>query len=80
MTIRRLAAILTADVVGIVVVQRRLLLRCMSLFLARNGPPAMSAVRSLSGVNRTWRTALPRSQFDPTETFGGLAPNRLAML
>jgi hypothetical protein len=29
------------------------LLRCMSLFMARNGPPAMSAVWSLSGGERT---------------------------
>ena len=30
------------------------LLRCICRFLARTGPPAMSAIRSLSGETRTW--------------------------
>jgi hypothetical protein len=38
--------------------------------LARNGPPAMSAVRSLSGVNRTWHGKPILVEIDPTETWG----------
>src|SRR6266436_5054214 len=33
--------------------------------LAPNGPPAMSAVRSLSGVERTCRSSRATSGFDP---------------
>jgi hypothetical protein len=33
---------------------RLLLLRCMSPFMARTGPPATFAIRSLLGANRTW--------------------------
>src|ERR1700674_4766679 len=36
--------------------------------LARNGPPAMSAVWSLSGGKRTWRLRAPTCVFDATET------------
>jgi hypothetical protein len=38
--------------------------------VARNGPPAMSAVWSLSRGKRTWRLLAPTSVFDPTETWG----------
>ena len=38
----------------------------MSPLVARNGPPAMSAVWSLSGGKRTWRLRAPTSEFDPT--------------
>src|SRR5260370_29889424 len=36
--------------------------------MARNGPPAMSAVWSLSGGKRTWRLPAPTSEFDPFRT------------
>src|ERR1700692_4294620 len=42
-----------------------ILLRCISPKVARNGPPAMSAVWSLSGGKRTWRLRAPTSEFDP---------------
>src|SRR6202521_5241948 len=35
--------------------------------LARNGPPAMSAVWSLSGGKRTWRLRAPTSEFDAVD-------------
>jgi hypothetical protein len=38
---------------------------CAMSFLARNGPPVMSAVRSLTGRKRTWRLRAPTSDFDP---------------
>src|SRR6202011_4306956 len=40
------------------------------LLLARNGPPAMSAVWSLSGGKRTWRLRAPTSEFDPQRKLG----------
>jgi hypothetical protein len=46
---------------------RWLLLR-LSLFLARNGHGAMSAVRSLSGGEQTSRLRVPTSEIDPTRT------------
>ena len=36
--------------------------------LARTGPPAMSAIRSLSGEDRTWRRQPSSVENDPTET------------
>src|ERR1700676_997027 len=42
--------------------------------MARTRPPAMSAVWSLSGVNRTWRGQPNSVENDPTETLlGGLS-------
>ena len=47
----------------------RLFLSCdlhpLCLFMAPNGPPAMSAIWSLTGVDRTWRLSWPTSDFDP---------------
>src|ERR1700674_5210383 len=43
------------------------LLRCMSPEVARNGPPAMSAIWSLSGGKRTWRLRAPTSEFDAVD-------------
>src|ERR1700738_1364934 len=40
----------------------------MSLLLARTGPRAMSAVRSLSGVDRTWRRQRNSVEDDPERT------------
>src|SRR5258707_6071385 len=37
-------------------------------YSARNGPPAMSAVWSLSGGKRTRRLRAPTSEFDPSPT------------
>jgi hypothetical protein len=54
------------------------LLRCMSQPLARNGPPARSAVRSLTGGNRTWRGRLNSVRNDPARAAIGadnLLPN-----
>jgi hypothetical protein len=44
------------------------MLRSMSLLLARTGPPAMSAIRSLSGVNRTWHGHVISVAIDPKLT------------
>jgi hypothetical protein len=49
---------------------RSLLLRRMSPVMARTGPPAMSAVLSLSGGKRTWRLRAPTSEFDPDPDIG----------
>src|ERR1700730_16471351 len=48
----------------------------MSPEVARNGPPAMSAFRSLSGVNRTWRGHRQTDANDPTRTSDRLDPRR----
>jgi hypothetical protein len=45
------------------------LLRCMSPFMARNGPQAMSAVWSLAGGKRTWQGKLISVAIDPSRTF-----------
>jgi len=39
--------------------------RHVGFWQARTGPPAMSAVLSLSGGKRTWRLRAPTSEFDP---------------
>jgi hypothetical protein len=46
----------------------------MSPHLARNGPQAMSAIPSLTGINRTWSGHLFSVAFDPTRT-SGLIPS-----
>jgi hypothetical protein len=46
----------------------RMFVGCRCRFMARNGPPAMSAVWSLSGGKRTWRLRAPTSEFDPSRT------------
>src|ERR1700676_2101505 len=45
-----------------------IMLQCMSPEMARNGPPAMSAVWSLSEGKRTWRLRAPTSELDPKRT------------
>jgi hypothetical protein len=45
--------------------------------LARNGPPTMSAVRSLSGGKRTWRLRAPTSEFDPHRTLVNVSKIKL---
>jgi putative ABC transport system substrate-binding protein len=45
-----------------------ILLRCLSPEVARNGPPAMSAVWSLSGGKRTSSGEPISVAIDPTET------------
>jgi len=47
------------------------LLRCTSPLLPRNGPPAKSAVWSLTGVNRTCGGRPNSVAIDPTRTFVG---------
>jgi hypothetical protein len=47
-----------------------IMLQCMSPEMARNGPPAMSAVRSLSGVNRTSHRKLISVAIDPQRKLG----------
>jgi hypothetical protein len=54
------------------VVRSRIKIKRASPKLARNGPPAMSAVWSLSGGKRTWRLRAPTSENDPTETSSGI--------
>ena len=53
------------------VTNRTNLLRRMSPELARTGPLAMSAVRSLSEVNRTWRGHRQNDANDPSATWTG---------
>jgi hypothetical protein len=36
--------------------------------MARTGPPAMSAIRSLTGVDRTWRRQPNSTEIDPKPT------------
>jgi hypothetical protein len=42
-------------------------------FRARNGPQAMSAIPSLTGINRTWNGHLFSVAFDPTRTSGSFS-------
>jgi hypothetical protein len=48
-----------------VIEERFFLLRSMSPLMARNGHAAMSAVRSLPGVNRTWPDTPDSVEIDP---------------